>query len=110
MLSTKNDLKNVIEKETIIADTMFKTVEFISIKSKTQSTKCKKFEHTTNTCNASAKFQFCANLHNTHNHKCDTCESNQICLHIDLKYANCDKKHYAKDVSCELYFALKSKT
>ena len=47
-------------------------------------------------------------MHNTHNHKCDTCESNQICLHIDLKYANCDKKHHAKDASCEVYFALKS--
>ena len=40
-------------------------------------------------------------MHNTHNHKCDMCESNQILSFIDLKCANCDKKHYAKDASCE---------
>ena len=35
------------------------------------------------------------------------CELNQICSHIELKCANCDKKHYAKEISCEVYFALK---
>ena len=28
-------------------------------------------------------------------------------LHIDLKCANCDKKHYAKKASCEIDLALK---
>ena len=46
--------------------------------------------------------------HNTHDHKYDVCKSNQICLYIDLKYVNCDKKHHAKDSLCELYFTLKS--
>ena len=92
----------------IIADTQCKIVEFIGTKSETQRNKCQKFKHTTNTCNALAKFQFCANAHNTHDHKCDVCKSNQICSHIDLKCANCDKKHYAKDASCELYLAFKS--
>ena len=27
---------------------------------------------------------------------------------MDLKCANCDKKHHEIDVSCEVYFALKS--
>ena len=106
--SSKNDLKNAIEKSMIVADTQCKTVEFISTKFETQCNKCQKFEHTTNTCNALAKCQFCANMHNTHNHKCDMCESNQICPHIELKCANCDKKHHAKDASCEVYLALKS--
>ena len=92
----------------IISETNCKTVEFISTKLETQCNKCQKFEHTTNTCNALAKCQFCANMHNTHNHKCDMCESNQICPHIELKCANCDKKHHAKDASREVYFALKS--
>ena len=107
-LTTKNDLKNAIEKDTIIAETMCKTVEFISTKLETQCNKCQKFELTTNIYNAAAKCKFCANTHNTHNHKCDVWKSNQICLHIDLKCANCDKKHYAKNASCEIYFALKS--
>ena len=54
------------------------------------------------------KCQFFTNAHNTHDHKLDVCKSNQICLHIDLKCSNCDKKHHVKDVSCKLYFALKS--
>ena len=44
-------MKNVIEKDMIIAETMCKTVEFISTKIETQCNKCQKFEHTTNTCN-----------------------------------------------------------
>ena len=92
----------------IIADTNCKTVEFINTKFETQCNKCLKFEHTTNTCNALAKYQFFANMHNTHNYKCDTCESNQIYLYIDLKCANCDKKQYGKDTSCQIYFVLKS--
>ena len=107
-LSTKNELKNAIEKNMIIAETMCKTIEFISTKPETQCNKCQKFEHATNTCNSSAKCQFCADLHNTYSHQCDTCKSNQICPHIDLKCANCDKKHHAKDASCEVYLALKS--
>ena len=107
-LSSKNELKNAIEKDMIIAGTNCKTVEFVSTKPETQCNKCQKFGHTTNTCNALAKCQFCANMHNTHNHKCDMCESNQICPHIELKCANCDKKHHAKDASCEVYLALKS--
>ena len=75
MLSTKNDLKNAIEKDTIIAETMCKTVEFINTKFETQCNKCQKFEHTTNIYNASIKCQLCANAHNTHNHKCDVCKS-----------------------------------
>ena len=107
-MSTKNELKNAIEKDMIIEDTMCKTVEFISTKPETQCNKCQKFEHTTNTCNAFAKCQFCAKLHNTYSHQCDTCKSNQICSHIDLKCANCDKKHHAKDATCEVYLALRS--
>ena len=107
-LSSKNELKNAIEKDIIIADTNCKTVEFVNTKLETQCNKCQKFEHTTNTCNALAKCQFCPNMHNTYNHKCDMCKSNQICLHIKLKWANRDKKHHAKDASCEIYFALKS--
>ena len=107
-LLTKNDLKNVIEKDMIIAGTMCKIVEFISTKFETQCNKCQNFEHITNTGNTLAKCQFCANVHNTHDHKCDVCKWNQICSHVDLKCANCDKKHYAKDASCELYLALKS--
>ena len=91
-----------------IADTQCKTVEFIIIKFETQCNKCQKFEHTTNKCNALAKCQFCAYMYNTQNHKCDTCKSNQICLHIDLKCANCDKKHHAKNASCKVYLALKA--
>ena len=107
-LSSKNELKNAIEKGMIIAGTNCNTVKFVSTKPETQCNKCQKFGHTTNTCNALAKCQFCANMHNTHNHKCDMCESNQICPHIELKCANCDKKHHAKDASCEVYLALKS--
>ena len=92
----------------IIADTTCKIVKFISTKLETQCNKCQKFKHTINTCNALTKCQFCANAHNTHAHKCDVCKSNQICSHIDLKCANFDKKHHAKDVLCEVYFALKS--
>ena len=33
----------------------------------------------------------CPNTHNTHDYKYDVCKSNQICSHIDLKCANCDK-------------------
>ena len=87
---------------------MCKIVEFISTKFETQCNKCQKFEHSTNTCNTITKCQFCANAHNAHDHKCGACKSNQICLHIDLKSANCDKKHHAKDALCEVYFALKS--
>ena len=101
-------MKNAIEKDMIIAGTNCKTVEFVSTKPETQCNKCQKFGHTTNTCNALAKCQFCANMHNTHNHKCDMCKSNQIYPHIELKCANCDKKHHAKDASCEVYLALKS--
>ena len=59
-LSTRNNLKNVIKKDIIIVKTMCKTVEFISTKFETQCNKCQKFEHITNTCNTSAKYQFCA--------------------------------------------------
>ena len=107
-LSSKNELKTAIEKDIIIADTNCKIVEFISTKFETQCNKCQKFEYTTNTCNALAKRQFCANMHNTHNRKCDICESNQIYLHIELKCADCDKKHHVKDASCEIYLALNS--
>ena len=86
----------------IIADTNCKTVEFVSTKFKTQCNKCQKFKHTTNTCNALAKCQFFANMHNTHNHECDMCESNQISSHIELKCADCDQKHHAKNASCEV--------
>ena len=92
----------------IIADTTCKRVEFINTKFETQCNKCQKFKHTPNTCNALTKFQFCANAHNTHDHKCDVYKPNQICSHIDLKCASCDKKHHAKDISWEIYFALKS--
>ena len=92
----------------IVADTQCKTVKFINTKLKTQGNKCQIFEHTTNTCNALAKRQYCANIHNKHNHKCDMCESNKICLYIESKHANCDKKHHAKDASFEVYLALKS--
>ena len=54
-LLTKSDLKNVIEKNMIIADTMCRIVEFISTKFETQCNKCQKFEHTTNTCNVLTK-------------------------------------------------------
>ena len=67
-LSTKNELKNAIEKGMIIAETMCKTIEFISTKFETQCNKCQKFDHATNTCNFSAKCQFCADLHNTYSH------------------------------------------
>ena len=60
----------------IVADTPCKTVKFISTKFETQCNKCQKFEHTTNTCNTLAKCQFYANMHNTHNYKCDMCKSN----------------------------------
>ena len=83
----------------IIADTQCKTVEFISTKPETQCNKCQKFEHKINTCNTLTKCQFCAKAHNTHDHKCDVYKSNQICLHIDLKCANCDKKHYTRNAS-----------
>ena len=106
--SSRNDLKNTIEKRMIIADTQWKTVEFISTKSETQCNKCQKFEHITNTCNALAKSQFCANAHNTHDHKCDVYKSNWICPRIALKCANYNKKHHAKDASCEVYFPLTS--
>ena len=100
-------LKNAIEKCMIIAGTMCKTVEFISTNLETQYNKCQKFEHTKNTCNAKAKCQLCANAHNTHDHKYDVCKSNRIYSHVNLNCANCDKKHHAKDVSCEVYLALK---
>ena len=74
--SSKNDLKNGIQKSMIVAGTQCKTVKFISTKPETQYNKCQKFGHTTNTCYALATCQFCANIHNTHNHKCDMCESN----------------------------------
>ena len=106
-LTTKNDLKNVIEKNTIIAETMCKIIEFISTKFETQCNKCQNFKYTRNIYNAFAKCQYCVNTHNTHNHKCDVCKLNQICSHIDLKCANCDKKHHVKDASCEVYLALK---
>ena len=105
---SKNDLKNAIEKSMSIVDTQCETVKFISIKFETKCNKCQKFEHITNTFNVLIKCQFCANMHSTHNHKCDTCKSNQICSHIDIKCANYDKKHHAKDTSCEVCFALKS--
>ena len=108
LVSLKDELNNAIEKDIIVADTTCKTVEFISTKLETQCNKCQKFEHTTNTCNALAKCQLCANTRNTHDHKCDVCKSNPICSHIDLKCANCDKKHHAKDFLCEIYLALKS--
>ena len=38
------------------------------------------------------------------------CESNQMCSHIELKCVNYDKKHQAKDTSCEVYLELKSNT
>ena len=60
----------------IIANTEYKTVKLISTKLETQCNKCQKFEHTTNTCNALTKCQFCANAHNTHDHECDVCKSN----------------------------------
>ena len=60
----------------IIAETMCKIVEFTSTKLETQCNKCQKFEHTTNTCNASAKCQFCVDAHNTHDQKCHVCKSN----------------------------------
>ena len=104
-LTAKNDLKNTIEKDIIIAETICKIVEFVNTKLETQCNKCQKFEHTTNTCNANAK---CVNAHNTHDHKCEVCKSNQICSHIDLKCANCNKKHHVKDASDEVYFVLKS--
>ena len=78
----------------IVADTQCKTVEFINTKFETQCNKCQKFEHTTNTCNALTKCQFCANAHNTHDYKYDVYKSNQISLHVDLKCTNCNKKHH----------------
>ena len=87
---------------------MCKTVEFISTKLETQCNKCQKFKHTTNSCNGKLKRQFCVKTHNTHDHKYDVYKSNQIYSHIDLNFANCNKKYYAKIVSCEVYFALKS--
>ena len=50
LFSSKNDLKNAIEKSIIVADTQCKIVEFISTKLETRCNKCQKFEHTTNTC------------------------------------------------------------
>ena len=105
---SKNELKNAIKKDMIVVDTTCKTVEFINTKLETQCNKCQKFKHITNIYNAISKCQFCANAHNTHDYKCDICKSNQVCLHIDLKCTNCDKKHYAKDASYEIYLALKS--
>ena len=105
--SSRNDLKNAIEKSIILAETQFKIVEFISTKSETQCNKCQKLEHTINTCNALAKCQICANAHNTHDHKNDVCKSNQIYPHIDLKSANCDKKHHVKNASGEVCLVLK---
>ena len=71
-------MKNAIEKDMIIVKTMCKTVELISTTFETQCNKCQKLEHTTNTCKVSTKCEFYANAHNTHDHKCDMCKSNQI--------------------------------
>ena len=54
--SSKNELENAIEKGMVIVGTNCKTVEFVSTKLETQCNKCQKFGHTTNTCNALAKF------------------------------------------------------
>ena len=78
---------------------------------KKQCLNCQRFDHSTKACFAQSICQICAEEHNTSQHNCNICNTqDQICSHTILKCSNCGENHTANSNTCEFKTSIENKS
>jgi len=106
---TESELKKALRNKLVIAETSVRTVIYSECKPTHQCKKCQKFEHYHTVCKNKDTCQFCTENHNTKDHSCFLCFTQQeeiTCAHIVYKCSNCTEKHQANIAECSVFKAL----
>ena len=108
-VKTNQEVQNALRNRLIIAGTSVRTAVYTTCKPTDQCRKCQKFGHLQTTCKNKDTCQFCAGNHNTREHGCFLCPTQQkgtTCAHIVYKCSNCGDKHAANSAECSVFKAL----
>jgi len=100
-VKTHQEVQSALRNRLIITGTSVRTAVYITWKPTDQCKKCQKFEHLQTTCKNKDTCQFCSRNHNTREHECFLCSTQQketTCAYIVYKCSNCGDKHAANSV------------
>jgi hypothetical protein len=107
---TQEQAKRAINNRLYIAGISAKVAKHIPIPSTTQCTRCAGYGHAEALCKRPYKCILCAENHTIKQHACKVCNSNNKCIHLNIKCANCDSTtHTADSKLCEVYEAIKNR-
>ena len=106
---TEAEATKAIRNRLYIAGISVRVDKLYSTAKSTQCTKCQGYGHLPSYCKKKPICRLCSEVHATSQHKCNTCQSSQSCIHLTPKCINCKGAHIASSKSCEVYLAIKNK-
>lgn len=107
VVSTETEKKYCLQEGLVIAGLKVKVVNYKAFSPKTQCYKCQGYGHNPTTCRKPTKCRVCAKNHQTRDHKCTTCDSSELCSHVETKCSNCNGNHMANSTECEVFKAIR---
>ena len=106
-VATETEKKYCLQEGLIIAGLKTKVVNYKAFSPKTQCYKCQGYGHNPTTCRKPTKCRLCAKNHHTRDHKCNVCDSSELCSHVETKCSNCNGNHMANSTDCEVFRAIR---
>jgi hypothetical protein len=101
-VTTEAEKKHCLKEGLFIAGERVRVVNYKAYSPRTQCYRCQGYSHNPTTCRKAVKCRLCAESHHTRDHNCTTCNSSNLCSHINAKCSNCSGSHAADSTECEI--------